>query len=570
MSFKIFTKGNYFYIVDNATNREYNAFAKDVLITRGATSQDDFFIGNVANWSESNHLDILEIQDENGDAYVLSDFITFYENNTGFSSGGSSSSTTNVGITTEQSDAIDLNTDKVGITDEQATDISENTLAKHEHLNKAIIDSFAEDENQNLTYNGKVVGSDSENQLVTQTLLYDRVTWASELNKAIPVKTTGNLGKLNDDAFITVEADGLYEVTVQLNFGKMTVGERLNFGLLNAEGALFPDTGQSFVTPSNDNSWYSSQIERTTWRVNLVAGDQLYVGISTNSSGVEFNVYSSATHNGSYIELRQLPTHTVVPVISEEVVPVTALENHYIPYAVDVDWDSSLGTSTGVVFTLPPVSSDGRYFVDYGLNISPIESDSLVSARTHIRINGDEAPWTTRYTKDNSTDVSNSDFKYMNGGSYLNLEAGDEVTLYMESAVNVTLNGHTSSNTHVSFIRMNQLPTHTVVPTISEEAVVVDDQASSGYVDIGTMRVQWGTLTASFISSFGDKFTYPVPFGNVPNLTGSLTEDGSQGINLTFRSVTAVGASAALRLLDSSNFDTDSHTVSWMAIGLKP
>ena len=44
MSFKVFTKGNYFYIVDNATNREYNAFAKDVLITRGTTSQDDFFI----------------------------------------------------------------------------------------------------------------------------------------------------------------------------------------------------------------------------------------------------------------------------------------------------------------------------------------------------------------------------------------------------------------------------------------------------------------------------------------------------------------------------------------------
>ena len=98
MSFKIFTKGNYFYIVDNDTSREYNAFAKDVLVTRGTTSQDDFFIENVANWSESNPLDIADIQDVNGNAYVLSDFITFYENNTGFSSAGSSASTTKQGF----------------------------------------------------------------------------------------------------------------------------------------------------------------------------------------------------------------------------------------------------------------------------------------------------------------------------------------------------------------------------------------------------------------------------------------------------------------------------------------
>ena len=99
MSFKVFTKGNYFYIVDNATNREYNAFAKDVMVTRGTTSQDDFFIENVNNWSESNPLDIAEIQDENGDAYSLSNFITFYENNTGFSSAGSSALTTKTGFT---------------------------------------------------------------------------------------------------------------------------------------------------------------------------------------------------------------------------------------------------------------------------------------------------------------------------------------------------------------------------------------------------------------------------------------------------------------------------------------
>ena len=98
MSFKVFTKGHYFYIIDNDTSREYNAFAKNVMVTRGTTSQDDFFIENVANWNERNPLDISEIQDENGVTYSLSDFITFYENNTGFSSAGSSASTTKQGF----------------------------------------------------------------------------------------------------------------------------------------------------------------------------------------------------------------------------------------------------------------------------------------------------------------------------------------------------------------------------------------------------------------------------------------------------------------------------------------
>lgn len=84
MSFKVYTKGNYFYIIDNDTNREYNALSKDVLITRGTTTQDDFYIENVSNWKGvENPLDITEMQDMNGSAYSLNSFITFYETNTG-------------------------------------------------------------------------------------------------------------------------------------------------------------------------------------------------------------------------------------------------------------------------------------------------------------------------------------------------------------------------------------------------------------------------------------------------------------------------------------------------------
>ena len=62
-----------------------------------------------------------------------------------------------VGITTDQSDAIDLNTAKVGITPEQVLAVSDNTLVRHSHLNKTVLDKFDEDTGQ-LTYNGVAVG----------------------------------------------------------------------------------------------------------------------------------------------------------------------------------------------------------------------------------------------------------------------------------------------------------------------------------------------------------------------------------------------------------------------------
>ena len=200
--------------------------------------------------------------------------------------------------------------------------------------------------------------------------------------------------------------------------------------------------------------------------------DGLQAEIDLNTSERHEHVNKTVLDNFGEDESQKLTYNgEVVGSGSEESIPVTALESHYIPYAADFDWGNSQGTNTGVIFTLPAVLSDGRYFVDYGLNISPISSDAITFAMTHIRINDNKAPWTTRYMKDASADVSSADFKYMNGGSYLNLEVGDVVTLYMESADNVTMNGGSNTNTHVSFIRMNQLQTHTVVADASSVPV---------------------------------------------------------------------------------------------------
>jgi hypothetical protein len=87
MAYKIYTSGNYFYIVGTTTNREYSGLAKDVIITRGTTNQTNFYITGVQNWKHKTILPIADIQDETGTPYAdAAAFITFYEDNTGKSS----------------------------------------------------------------------------------------------------------------------------------------------------------------------------------------------------------------------------------------------------------------------------------------------------------------------------------------------------------------------------------------------------------------------------------------------------------------------------------------------------
>ena len=82
MAYRIFTSGNYFYIVDG-NGREKDGLARDVIVTRAATSSNDFRIRNVNNWNHTQFLDITEILKEDGSAYTVDSFIDFYENNTG-------------------------------------------------------------------------------------------------------------------------------------------------------------------------------------------------------------------------------------------------------------------------------------------------------------------------------------------------------------------------------------------------------------------------------------------------------------------------------------------------------
>lgn len=90
MSYKIFTKNNYFYIIDTETDKEYEALSKDVLIRRDLSNSTTFYFTGVNSFSTGNAVAFANILDADGNAYAdLETWITWYTTNTGnFNSAG--------------------------------------------------------------------------------------------------------------------------------------------------------------------------------------------------------------------------------------------------------------------------------------------------------------------------------------------------------------------------------------------------------------------------------------------------------------------------------------------------
>lgn len=94
MSLKIFTSssGNQFYMIDTDDNRLYEGLSKDVIVRRKTNVDTSFYFKNVNGFNESKEVPFASIQDEAGAPYAdIGTFISFYEENTGFSEGGASS-----------------------------------------------------------------------------------------------------------------------------------------------------------------------------------------------------------------------------------------------------------------------------------------------------------------------------------------------------------------------------------------------------------------------------------------------------------------------------------------------
>jgi len=95
MAFKIFKKTNYFYIVDSVTDVVNEGLAKDVKVKREKTDSTSFSFENVNGIQQTQRIAFADIVDENGDDYADVDtFVAWYEEETGFSGGGSTPETT--------------------------------------------------------------------------------------------------------------------------------------------------------------------------------------------------------------------------------------------------------------------------------------------------------------------------------------------------------------------------------------------------------------------------------------------------------------------------------------------
>ena len=97
IKYKIFTKDNYFFIIDVETSREYSSHKADVLISKRYKDFDFYTAHNIPDWNILEALKIGELIKENDSPYTESEFETFYQQFTGESSGGSGGGSFDVG-----------------------------------------------------------------------------------------------------------------------------------------------------------------------------------------------------------------------------------------------------------------------------------------------------------------------------------------------------------------------------------------------------------------------------------------------------------------------------------------
>lgn len=99
----------------------------------------------------------------------------------------------------------------------------------------------------------------------------------------------------------------------------------------------------------------------------------------------------------------------------------------------------------------------------------------------------------------------------------------------------------------------------------------INDQSSSGYVDIGETRICWGINTEN---AFNPTVHYPAQYSGVPIVTAVFNDSGSSEFDMFSVSIQDVGPSQFTlkkRFTNASNvLNAGSEIVNWMSIGLKP
>ena len=263
----------------------------------------------------------------------------------------------------------------------------------------------------------------------------------------------------------------------------------------------------------------------------LAAGETLSTYFKANSSGDQIQ-------NGTFV-VKQLPTSTtVVP----DTLPV--VDNEELVFTTDT---AALGDQlafTGVYADLAALQAEFekiRFVFGAHHNVAGLEEDWFESTLHSADLKIDDRPIIQSDASSNNAilDIVTSTLLEVNtSGTYLN--ALNKIRVYGIRAQKTVIN-------------VTDAP--------------VDDQAASGYFDVGNMRMQWGVSSISNVAPIA----LPAPFADTTyTLTGTCSNN-SLTIPFTFHLV-----SKATTFFNGQVFRHDDNTISnpqnvdWIAIGLKP
>jgi len=214
------------------------------------------------------------------------------------------------------------------------------------------------------------------------------------------------------------------------------------------------------------------------------------------------------------------------------------------------------------------VAVDGRYEIDVNLGII----NNTVGARSLVQIaRNDVELLAVGFNEGDATADRNHPVPVSWSGD---LVAGDSIAILIGTSA--------ASNIFPSYynISVKQLPTSTVVmPDAGQQTVipstdlVTNDQAASGYFDIGTMRMQWGVVPGT--ASLGD-IVFPAAFADtgysfVANVEAATTSDLFV-VQHSVKTTTQVHYDKVFHGpgIDDAPSGAITEPFSWQAIGMKP
>lgn len=299
------------------------------------------------------------------------------------------------------------------------------------------------------------------------------------------------------------------------------------------------------------------------WLGDLVAGDTIELRADGASAG------GQAIDNLKLI-IQQVATESVV---DPNLVPVTALHYGHASWSA-----ASAGTqkfaATGSTTPLVVAPAGARFpfasanvLTSTGVTVDNANSRFTITQAGRYLITANASglvggaacgPQIVR----NGTTVLDAGHFY-NGGA-TGLSPGVNATWEGDLAVGDTIDGRLWSSTgsttvYSANLTVTQLASHTV---IDSNDVAVNDQAASGYIDIGTMRIQWGTAVS------GSAAVFPAAFANASyRLTVSHTSS-SAFYTTGAHTKTATGFTA--NAYNSVGAVANGFALDWIAIGLKP